>query len=75
MNTVIIQHVPFEKPGLLSNIDCQIIEVYKDQATFPSVEFHLFPGRFHEFEEIVPDVEVSRRSMKLSIDALKRGLS
>lgn len=39
------------------------------------VEFHLYPGGFHEFESIVPDAQISQKATSESIEALKRGLS
>lgn len=39
------------------------------------VEFHLYPGGYHEFEAMVPDAEMSKEAVKQSIEALKKGLN
>lgn len=38
------------------------------------VEFHLYPGAYHEFEAIVPNSSISKKAIKESIIALKNGL-
>ncbi|WP_142956115.1 alpha/beta hydrolase [Enterococcus durans] len=38
------------------------------------VEFHLYPGCYHEFEDIVPNSYISKKAIEDSIVALKRGL-
>ncbi|GGB09101.1 esterase [Macrococcus hajekii] len=39
------------------------------------VEFHLYPGGYHEFEAMVPDSGISKKAIRESIEALKRGLA
>ncbi|MGK0577131.1 alpha/beta hydrolase [Macrococcus capreoli] len=43
------------------------------EADIP-VEFHLYPGGFHEFESLVPDAEMSQRAVAETISALREGL-
>ncbi|WP_282434010.1 alpha/beta hydrolase fold domain-containing protein [Desulfosporosinus lacus] len=43
------------------------------QAGVPT-EFHLYPGCFHGFDEIVPTAEISQRARKEYITALKFAL-
>ncbi|ALP36838.1 lipase [Paenibacillus sp. IHB B 3084] len=39
------------------------------------VEFHLYPGTFHNFEGMVPQAEVSQRASQGYVDAIARGLN
>lgn len=39
------------------------------------VEFHLYPGGYHEFETIVSDSEISKRAVSDSIRALNEALN
>ncbi|MNW62143.1 alpha/beta hydrolase fold protein [compost metagenome] len=39
------------------------------------VEFHLYPGTFHNFEGIVPQAEVSQRASQSYVDAIARALN
>lgn len=39
------------------------------------VEFHLYPGGYHEFEAMVPDSEISKRAVSDSIRALTNALN
>lgn len=39
------------------------------------VEFHLYPGGYHEFEAMVPDSEISKRAVSDSIRALNEALN
>lgn len=41
------------------------------QAGVPT-EFHLYPGCFHGFEEMVPNAEISQRAIAQIVQALKR---
>lgn len=38
MNTYILQHVPFEKPGILDELDSKVVKVYDDSSTLPVAE-------------------------------------
>ncbi|SEJ38347.1 alpha/beta hydrolase [Paenibacillus polymyxa] len=39
------------------------------------VEFHLYPGTFHNFEGMVPQAEVSQRASQSYVDAIARALN
>ncbi|MEU4701681.1 alpha/beta hydrolase [Nonomuraea dietziae] len=64
-----------------SFIDVGELEVFRDEClTYAqrlaqagvSTEFHLYPGAFHGFDLMVPDVEVSRAAGAARITALRR---
>ena len=44
------------------------------QAGVP-VEFHLYPGCYHEFESIAPDAPISKQSKAAALQALKQALT
>lgn len=129
MKTYILQHVPFEKPGILDELEPTVIKIFENNPQLPNVddiefliilggpmrendfsnlpptyttvgavgaldpfrdetinyvkaltsanvpvEFHLYPGCFHEFEAMVPNSYISNKAIEESIVALKRGL-
>ncbi|MGX1435560.1 alpha/beta hydrolase fold domain-containing protein [Mammaliicoccus sciuri] len=39
------------------------------------VEFHLYPGGYHEFEAMVPEANISKKAIDESITALRNGLN
>lgn len=62
-------------------VDVGELEVFRDEAldyaqrlvqAGVSTELHLYPGAFHGFDQMLPDVEVSKRARQARVTALKR---
>ncbi|NUO99998.1 MAG: alpha/beta hydrolase [Nonomuraea sp.] len=62
-------------------VDVGELEVFRDEdidyaqrlaRAGVSTEFHLYPGAFHGFDMMVPDVELSRRARAARLAALRR---
>ncbi|MGV9774762.1 alpha/beta hydrolase [Streptosporangium sp. NPDC003464] len=64
-------------------VDVGELEVFRDECidyaqrlvrAGVSTEFHLYPGAFHGFDMVLPDVEISRRAVAERMVALRRAL-
>lgn len=50
----------------------QYVKVLTDAGV--PIEFHLYPGGYHEFESMVPEAAISKRAIEETIRALSEGL-